>query len=184
MTSPLSPRSRSSRATGTAGIRSDSPHHARLGNARVTPCLHSCWIGQITTPRYIARAIGRARTELAAFDAALVTVRVASYNLIRLSSVIPPNREVIDVDRCPLDDHGAWGDRLYCVYAGQRTSTPGEQVWAGVGWVQDDRTGRGLFVEHEGSSESASWQLRGAWVRERFRRALMDDPFPLCWRWP
>ena len=46
-----------------------------------------------------------------------------------------------------------WGDRLYTVYAEQRASSPGEQAWAGVGWVQDDRTGAGLFVEHEGSTE-------------------------------
>ena len=39
---------------------------------------------------YIAKAIGRGSTELAAFDAALVGAGVANFNLIRLSSVIPP----------------------------------------------------------------------------------------------
>jgi hypothetical protein len=34
-----------------------------------------------------------------------------------------------------------------------RTSTPGEQVWAGIGWVQNDSTGAGLFVEHHGDHE-------------------------------
>ena len=102
---------------------------------------------------YLAKAVGRGGTELAAFDAALVGAGVANFNLIRLSSVIPPNGEIVEVERCPFAQEGTWGDRLYAVYAEQRTSIPGEQVWAGVGWCQDRETGRGLFVEHEGASE-------------------------------
>jgi arginine decarboxylase len=78
---------------------------------------------------------------------------VANFNLIRLSSVIPPDSEVVEVERCPFARDGRWGDRLYAVYAEQRTSVVGEQVWAGVGWSQDPATGRGLFVEHEGARE-------------------------------
>lgn len=103
---------------------------------------------------YVAGAVGRARTELAAFDRALLEVGAANFNLIRLSSVIPPGSEVHDVGRCPTPPSASWGDRLYTVYAQQRTTTPGVQVWAGVGWVQDPTTGRGLFVEHEGDDES------------------------------
>jgi arginine decarboxylase len=39
--------------------------------------------------------------------------------------------------------------------AEMRTSNPGTEVWAGIGWVQDAETGKGLFVEHEGNSEQA-----------------------------
>jgi arginine decarboxylase len=38
--------------------------------------------------------------------------------------------------------------------AEQRADRPGEQAWAGVGWVQEEATGRGLFVEHEGDDEA------------------------------
>lgn len=104
---------------------------------------------------YVSAAIGRGRTELAAFDHALIGVGAANFNLVRLSSVIPPGSTVVDAPRCPPLPSSTWGDRLYVVYAEQRTSTPGEQVWAGVGWVQDERTGRGLFVEHEGHDEAS-----------------------------
>jgi len=104
---------------------------------------------------YIAGAVGRATTELAAFDRALIEVGAANFNLIRLSSVIPFGSTVVEVDSCPPRPSASWGDRLYTVYAEQRTSIPGVQVWAGVGWVQDPVTGRGLFVEHEGDDESA-----------------------------
>jgi arginine decarboxylase len=42
---------------------------------------------------------------------------------------------------------------MYCVYAEQLASEPGEQAWAGIGWVQRLDSGGGLFVEHEGTSE-------------------------------
>jgi arginine decarboxylase len=102
---------------------------------------------------YLAKAIGRGSTELAAFDAALVGAGVANFNLIRLSSVIPPSGRVLEVERCPFSQEAGWGDRLYAVCAEQRTGVAGKQVWAGVGWAQDAETGRGLFVEHEGTCE-------------------------------
>lgn len=104
---------------------------------------------------HIASAIGRATTELAAFDQALIGVGAANFNLVRLSSVIPPGSSVVESQRCPHPEGATWGDRLYVVYAEWPASTPGEAAWAGVGWVQDRDSGRGLFVEHEGSDERA-----------------------------
>ena len=99
---------------------------------------------------YLASAIGRGSTELGAFDAALFRAGVANLNLVRLSSVIPPHSDVVVAGNAPVPVVGTRGDRLYVVFAEQRTSTPGTPVWAGVGWVQDATDGRGLFVEHEG----------------------------------
>jgi arginine decarboxylase len=39
--------------------------------------------------------------------------------------------------------------------AEMRVDTPNAEAWAGIGWVQDKETGKGLFVEHEGHSETA-----------------------------
>ena len=100
----------------------------------------------------MAAAVGSGPTELAAFDDALLQVGAANYNLVRLSSVIPPGSQIADGPGAIESPGGAWGDRLYVVYAEQRASTRGEEAWAGVGWVQDE-FGRGLFVEHEGGCE-------------------------------
>jgi arginine decarboxylase len=89
---------------------------------------------------------------LAAFDAALHDAGVANYNLIRLSSVIPPKSEVV-VKRPVQVPPGEWGDRLYVVMAEMRVDTPNMEAWAGIGWVIDKKTGKGLFVEHEGTNE-------------------------------
>ncbi len=104
---------------------------------------------------YLTAAVGKGPTRLAAFDNALIKAGVANYNLIRLSSIIPPASEVIAVDGPIKDTPGDWGDRLYVVMADHRISTPNVEAWAGIGWVQDKKTGRGLLVEHENFSEGS-----------------------------
>lgn len=108
---------------------------------------------------------GRGPTALAAFDAALADAGVANYNLVRLSSVIPPRSRVMVVAPDPVGREGeegaispavggGWGDRLYAVWAFQSAELLGQEAWAGVAWVQQPDDGRGLFVEHEGGSEA------------------------------
>ena len=101
----------------------------------------------------ISAGTGVGPTELAAFDHALVNADVANFNLIYLSSVLPPNSDVRVLDT-PLAPTGQWGDRLYVVMAQQRTMDRHKEVWAGIGWMQDKDTGKGLLVEHEGYTES------------------------------
>ena len=102
----------------------------------------------------VSRGAGAGPTRLAAFDAALHAAGVAGYNIVRLSSVIPPHavvREVSGADQVK----GADGDIAYCVYAVAYASTPGQQAWAGVAWaLHQDAAGAGLFVERSAGSES------------------------------
>jgi arginine decarboxylase len=104
-------------------------------------------------PIRVARATGSGPTGLAAFDASLRSAGAANYNLVRLSSVIPPASLVGEVS-APIQVDGEWGDRLYTVYAEWRASERGQEAWAGVGWLQDPVTGRGVLVEHEGNVEA------------------------------
>lgn len=99
----------------------------------------------------IASGTGAAPTQLAAFDAALLDAGVANYNLIPLSSIIPPNTELVEADKA--HPTGEWGDRLYVVIAQQRTAIHNMEAWAGIGWVQQKSTGKGIFVEHYGGNE-------------------------------
>jgi len=103
----------------------------------------------------IASGTGTGPTKLAAFDSALVEAGVANYNLIRLSSIVPPGSKIVNNKGAVADKPGEWGDRLYVVMADTRVDTPNAEAWAGIGWVQDKKTGKGLFVEHEGGSEAA-----------------------------
>lgn len=112
----------------------------------------------------VVGATGTGATALSAFDATLNAAGVANFNLVRLSSVIPPGSIVAEGDHGHLD--GGWGERLFAVWAFQSAELLGQEAWAGVCWVQDPSDGRGLFVEHEGSSE--------AQVRQELT-ASMDD---------
>lgn len=102
----------------------------------------------------VSAGAGTGPTRLAAFDTALDAAGVAGFNIVRLSSVIPPYADVAVV---PGSEQiaGTVGDVAYCVYAAAYASTPGEQAWAGVAWaLHADRSGGGLFVEHIAASES------------------------------
>jgi arginine decarboxylase len=128
----------------------------------------------------VLTAAATARTPLAAFHRALVAVGLGHYNLVRLSSVIPPHTEVGAGRRGqgpalvgrwtgsrPSDlVDGYHGDRLYCVYAEHGTDVPGEEVWAGVGWTQRVDGQGGYFVEHHGPTADA--------VSEAIRTSLAD----------
>lgn len=100
----------------------------------------------------VTEGTGVGPTELAAFDQALVKAGVANYNLIYLSSVLPPGSEVQTTDK-PKKLSGNWGDKLYVVMAQNRTSVRNQEAWAGIGWIQDPKTKQGLLVEHEGHSK-------------------------------
>ncbi|HEV6955171.1 MAG TPA: pyruvoyl-dependent arginine decarboxylase [Promicromonospora sp.] len=108
-----------------------------------------------TTPSMTIRVsagTGTGRTPLAAFDAALAAAGVSDFNLVRLSSVVPPGSDVQVVDGAD-QLRGGHGDVLFCVYARAHTSLPGHEAWAGVAWSRhEDGSGAGLFVEHEGPS--------------------------------
>jgi len=103
-------------------------------------------------PIAVATGLGEGPTRLAAFDAALRDAGVANYNLISLSSVIPPG-SVIERRKwvTPRED---WGRRLYCVLSEMREDCPGHGAHAGIGWVRDEHSGAGLFVElHDDNRE-------------------------------
>lgn len=96
---------------------------------------------------------GRGATSLSAFDRALFEAGVANYNLIKLSSVIPPGTKILKGKRQKSITE-EYGHRLYVVIAEAYADNPGEEAWAGLGWVHhSDDSGKGLFVEHVGKSK-------------------------------
>lgn len=112
----------------------------------------------------IRTASGAGRTTLSAFDHALLNAGVANFNLLALSSVIPPGSTVTHVaDGSEQPVEGDHGDRLYCVLSTAYAVEPGQVAWAGLGWTVDEETGGGLFVEHAARTE------------EDLHRALSDS---------
>lgn len=94
----------------------------------------------------VVSGVGYGSTEISAFDAALREVGLEHFNLIPLSSVIPPGAEVIQVESLCLD---GYGDRAYVVLA--RNESCKESVGAAIAWAQEE-DGRGIFAEGVGKS--------------------------------
>ena len=98
---------------------------------------------------YISGAFGSGGTPMSAFDDALLKAGVANFNLVRLSSVIPPGSRVVVAK--PKFGPPDFGQKLVCVYAAEWARTKGESAYGGIGWIIDHEQ-KGLFVEHEGRS--------------------------------
>lgn len=110
-------------------------------------------------PIALSGGLGQGPTLLAAFDAALLDAGVANYNLICLSSVIPPGSHIERRRWHTPAEH--WGQRLYCVLSQMREDRPGHTAHAGIGWVRDAYTGAGLFVElHDHDPDRLDADLR------------------------
>ena len=99
----------------------------------------------------IVKGVGTGPTELSAFDSALIEAGIGNQNLIYLSSVIPPGSEIVFAK--PSFEPKDFGSKLYVVISEDRTSTPGHEIWVGIGWVQEASTQKGLFVEHHDNTQ-------------------------------
>lgn len=128
---------------------------------------------------HLVSALGKGNTELGAFDNALMEMGICNYNLIRLSSVIPPNAQIIIPGKYETPS-SEYGDRLYCVYAEIRSSKVGEALGSCVGWYQHEN-GSGLFVEHEtlGKSEQEVEEWLTQQSKETIRDLLRNRNIPI-----
>jgi arginine decarboxylase len=106
--------------------------------------------GTVGLDIFVTTGVGEGSTPLSAFDRALFEAGIGNYNLVVLSSVIPRGTTIVRKQWHGDDDE--WGYRLYVVLAEQRQTVVGKEAWAGLGWVQNEDDGRGLFVEHHGDT--------------------------------
>lgn len=100
----------------------------------------------------VVKGQGTGKTTLSAFDAALKDAGVCNYNLIQLSSIIPPGSKV-QKERIFPTLREEFGYKLYVVKAEIRSEEVGKYIAAGIGWYQLS-DGRGFFVEHEIKGET------------------------------
>jgi arginine decarboxylase len=101
-----------------------------------------------TVPLYVTYGSGEGSTTLSAFDAALWSAGIANFNLVKLSSIVPPGRSPVP-KKLSLQGKD-FGHRLYVVISQQDETVSGREAWAGLGWVMSTRRGGGLLVEHHG----------------------------------
>lgn len=118
---------------------------------------------------YITTGKGHGKTLISAFDAALKNAGVYNYNIIKLSSIIPPS-SVIKIKKYKAN-HLSYGDKLYVVKAEYRSRESGKYIGAAIGWYQL-ADGRGVFVEHEEIGETK--EAVESNLRQEVKNSLKD----------
>ncbi len=98
---------------------------------------------------FFTKGAGRHRQSLQSFEEALRDAGIAGYNLVRVSSIYPPNCRIISRDRAlklltP-------GQIIFCVLAECRTNEPNRLAGAGIGLaVPADKRNHGYIAEYHG----------------------------------
>lgn len=101
----------------------------------------------------IVKGTGTGNTEISTFDNALYNAGLDNFNLIYLSSIIPPSSRITKIDKFSQQEKD-YGKKLYTVKAVSFQKIKGKEAWAGIGWFQDKER-KGVFVEHTAGSKKA-----------------------------
>lgn len=113
-----------------------------------------------------AATVGHAEggTTLNAFDNALLAAGIGNINLIKVSSILPPDVPVIELPKIKP------GALIPTAYAAMTSDVPGETVAAAVGYaVPDDPAKNGVIMEFHGIASRAE--------AERQIHAMLDEAF-------
>jgi arginine decarboxylase len=103
---------------------------------------------------------GEANSYLTAFDAALINAGIANFNLIKVSSIVPPNSKITILSKKNINNSTSlnslpYGTLLPTVYTYSVSSVPGEKLVAaiGVAKIKDDLNNWGIIMEKSGVGE-------------------------------
>jgi arginine decarboxylase len=103
-------------------------------------------------------------TALNAFDNALLAAGIGNINLLKISSILPPDVPVVELPKIRP------GALVPTAYAAITSETPGETVTAAVGYaLPDDPAKNGVIMEFHGVATRDE--------AERQIRAMLDEAF-------
>ncbi len=103
-------------------------------------------------------------TPLNAFDNALLAAGIGNINLLKVSSILPPEIPVVDLPKIKP------GALVPTAYAAMTSDVPGERLAAAVGYaVPDDPAKNGVIMEFHGHGTRAE--------AERAIQAMLEEAF-------
>ena len=129
-------------------------------------------------------------TTLNAFDNALLAAGIGNINLVKISSILPPEVPVLDLPKIKP------GAIVPTAYAAVTSETPGEIIAAAVGYaVPDDPAKNGVIMEFHGVASRAeaerqidamleeAFRVRGEIIRESASSPSSTRPSASAARW-
>ncbi len=103
-------------------------------------------------------------TALNAFDNALLAAGIGNINLIKVSSIVPPDVEMVDLPKIKP------GALVPTAYAAMTSDVPGQLVAAAVGYaLPDDPAKPGVIMEYHDVADRQ--------IAERAIREMLDEAF-------
>lgn len=102
---------------------------------------------------FLTKGTARGKEKLASFELALRDAGIAQFNLVRVSSIFPPNCKIIsrDAGLALLEP----GQIVYCVLSDNATNEPNRLLAASIGIaIPADRTKFGYLSEHHSFGET------------------------------
>jgi len=102
---------------------------------------------------FLTKGVGKHRERLTSFELALRDAGIASQNLVRVSSIFPPNCKLIP--RSQGLQHLSHGEIVFSVVAENSTREPHRLVASSIGLaIPADRTTYGYLSEHHSFGET------------------------------
>lgn len=106
---------------------------------------------------FLTKGVGRHKEKLASFELALRMAKIEKYNIVNVSSILPPNVKVVPRDKS-LGELQT-GQILYCVLSRAQTNEPNRLLSASIGMaIPADPEAYGYISEHHafGQTEQVS----------------------------
>jgi arginine decarboxylase len=101
---------------------------------------------------FLTKGVGVHQEKLVSFELALRDARIAPFNLVTVSSILPPHCAVVDVEEGL--GHLSPGEIVYCVLARESTNHPGKLISGAIGMaIPEDPHQHGYLSEHHGLGE-------------------------------
>ncbi|MGC8647687.1 MAG: pyruvoyl-dependent arginine decarboxylase [Candidatus Micrarchaeia archaeon] len=107
----------------------------------------------LPTRIFLTKGFGKASTQLGAFEYALRNAGIAPFNLVRVSSIIPPNAKIISREEGLKSLQQ--GQILFLVLSRAETNEPGREAIASIGMAfPKGRNAYGYLSEYEAFDEN------------------------------
>ena len=108
----------------------------------------------VPTKMFFTKGVGVHKDKLAAFEAALRDAGIEKFNLVYVSSILPPNCKIIASEEGL--SHLKPGQIVFCVMARQETNEPNRLICSSIGVaVPRDVNHYGYLSEHHSYGETA-----------------------------
>ena len=109
--------------------------------------------GYVPTSLFSTKGVGKHREKLQSFEMALRHARIAQFNLVRVSSILPPHCRIIPRNRGVM--HLRPGQIVHCVLYDHSTNEPHRLIAASVGiGIPKDPDQYGYLSEHKSNGQA------------------------------